>query len=415
MKINYLIFITFFINYLSNIYLAGVRNYLWNIKVILPVILLFVLIPTTKKINHISILSKPIIVCLIACYAASALASIVINNDVAELTGLIGLIVTISAAYYLVKHLSDPEHQKQFELILTNIASTIIYSSFLMLIVGINLGRGSGRFTGWTDNPNTLGAMLLAISPVIMLRVLKKSEKGKIFDKITLIILIIDLISTGSRSSILGILISSWIILLMVMPTKRIVISIIPLLIILALFTNEESIYNYLQKTRQFSRQAEKVTDLSGRKEVWGFGIKLFEEQPLIGYGFGFEKMILKEYSSRFTQHSGWYFHNSYLSSLIAVGLLGTIPLLALLALASIKGLYLIHQLSINSEPNRMIIYFLALLYSSLFHGFYETWLFSPGNMNILLFWTSVFFILLMPSSEIYQTTRDRYEIHTCC
>ena len=84
------------------------------------------------------------------------------------------------------------------------------------------------------------------------------------------------------------------------------------------------------------------ITSLTGRTTVWVEGLRLFKEQPLIGYGFQADRLLLVT-----------HMHNSFLQALIQTGLAGTVPfVLALLfawvlvikALRKAAGLPTVHK-----------------------------------------------------------------------
>ena len=57
------------------------------------------------------------------------------------------------------------------------------------------------------------------------------------------------------------------------------------------------------------------IRRLTGRTTVWAEGVKLFKEQPILGYGFHADRLLL-----------GTHMHNSFMHALIQTGLAGAIP-----------------------------------------------------------------------------------------
>ena len=64
-----------------------------------------------------------------------------------------------------------------------------------------------------------------------------------------------------------------------------------------------------------FPNKKSALITVSGRVSVWEDGYRLFKEQPLLGYGFHADRLIL-----------GTHMHNTFMHALVQTGLIGTIP-----------------------------------------------------------------------------------------
>lgn len=92
-------------------------------------------------------------------------------------------------------------------------------------------------------------------------------------------------------------------------------------LVFLLLYLDIEDL---LRNTLFFGRNSIDLTDSSGRNQIWNIAWHGVKENPTIGYGFvSGENSILYQSFTRAIN-----VHNSFLSSLLAVGVVGTIPLL---------------------------------------------------------------------------------------
>jgi len=75
--------------------------------------------------------------------------------------------------------------------------------------------------------------------------------------------------------------------------------------------------------------EADEVMSLTGRVRLWEFVWEIFLDRPLFGYGYNSTELVLAR---------NWYgpadqivgAHNTMLQSLLTVGILGTLPLLAM-------------------------------------------------------------------------------------
>jgi O-antigen ligase len=89
-----------------------------------------------------------------------------------------------------------------------------------------------------------------------------------------------------------------------------------------------------------FSRSGDpsELSTLTGRLEIWEFSIKKILESPVIGWGYNSSKVVLG-------QHLGFEnglmidtAHNLWLQNMLSVGLLGTLPLVALFVILIVKA-----------------------------------------------------------------------------
>jgi len=89
-----------------------------------------------------------------------------------------------------------------------------------------------------------------------------------------------------------------------------------------------------------FSRSGDpsELSTLTGRLEIWEFSIQKIQESPIFGFGYNSSKVVLG-------QHLGFEnglmidtAHNLWLQNMLSVGLLGTLPLLALFVVLLVKA-----------------------------------------------------------------------------
>jgi O-antigen ligase len=130
---------------------------------------------------------------------------------------------------------------------------------------------------------------------------------------------------------------------------------------------------------------------LSGRTEMWQLGISLAGEHPWLGYGLGTEKELVEANSWQLSIAEGFHLHNSYLTLLVETGIIGAVVLFAPPILITFRSFF---SLEFRNTPIRVCTTYalpVALSLGALAHGIFETWIFSPGNSNTLLFWICIF------------------------
>ena len=64
-----------------------------------------------------------------------------------------------------------------------------------------------------------------------------------------------------------------------------------------------------------FTTRDPEIGAFTGRASVWQEGYRLFKEQPVLGYGFHADRLIL-----------GTHMHNTFMHALVQTGLIGTVP-----------------------------------------------------------------------------------------
>lgn len=301
-----------------------------------------------------------------------------------------GLFLVIFLAFSLSKYFMLQENSENYYKIIILITSLVVGSSFLLFVLGVNLGRVSedgGRFSGWVDNPNTLAMMLMIVFPVVLLNSLKDRRLGLFSPRILLFFLITIVALTGSRSAAAGIGVAAIVIFSYQKGGKErlVLLSIVSIAVVtLVGFELKDVILNIVS----YKRFGNLI--LSGREEVWAVAFMLIQNQPYFGYGFDTETTLIDQYHHLLITHQGKVFHNSYLSYIVHLGLIGAMPLLWII-IYSIRSLMFLRFHSNNPEEFRMRLVSAAIVFSSLVHAIFETWLFSPGNLANLIFWVALF------------------------
>jgi len=302
---------------------------------------------------------------------------------------ILGLTFILILASRLSKYFMVAEHNGSFCRSMITVGMLVVFSSVILYALGINMGRGAGetRFSGWTDNPNTLGMMLLPIYPILLLFSFKVKKISLTSPRVLLVLAIVVVVLTGSRASLAAIGVSTLVIVSFQEggKIKLVLLGIISLLVV-ALVGSE--LREAMENMAAFQRSETLV--LSGREQVWALGIMLIGENPYFGYGFDEEVALISQYSHLLHDHQGKVFHNSYLSYVVHLGFIGAVPLIWLIAV-SLKNLLTLKTNSSSYQEMNMKLIAGAMVLSSLVHAIFETWLFSPGNLATLLFWIALF------------------------
>ena len=283
--------------------------------------------------------------------------------------------------------------EQDFFEILLNVGKVAISISFTMALLGINLGRGNVRFSGWSDNPNSLGLIIAPSIIVLFARVFGQSRNWKLRYLPYLMAGTFVLFLTSSRASIGWVFVS--VLMFAVSKLNSGVRTFLILAVLLITISFGDDISEMVLKLATRDNPSMEASDydrlMSGRTEAWDVGLNSFSDNPLLGIGTGNEQTLLMVHISEFKLHEGNNLHSSYISCLVEYGLLGTALLGLAVVIALRNGLAIMRrpEMSRGSSWLRAALP-LSILVGALAHASSETWLLNPGNANCLLFWVLI-------------------------
>lgn len=181
------------------------------------------------------------------------------------------------------------------------------------------------------DNPNNLAAFLiLALFPMIMLAIYEKEKIKKIFYSILSILIFTNLILTGSRNAIIGIMIG--VVILAIVYSFR--------LFMLMVLLGGISIFIPVIRTRLMA-----ITDKTqneSRMYLWEIAKRMIKDHPLFGVGNGNYVSLYDKYTDIYPQFKFYGYkrfpcHNSYLKIESELGIIGGISFIGILIASLIQ------------------------------------------------------------------------------
>jgi O-antigen ligase len=327
---------------------------------------------------------------VIALIAVAAVATIMGEYRGRGSAVLIGLIATLGVSLLLAKRINAFSAENEFFRIVANVGRVVVLVSFVMAMLGMSLGRGE-RFSGWTDNPNSLGMLLAPTIVILAARVLERRKAWILWDFAFLAAGLYVLLLTGSRSSIGWVCLSLLGFALSRVGRSALVFTTFMSALFIELF-NVTLIDVIVQLSALIGRKDAEISGhvFSGRNEVWQIGFEKFS-QNWLGYGIGSSQPLLESSSWRFVTNQGIHFHSSYLTALVEAGALGFILLLVIIVLAMVIGFQSIAYL--RKAPIQIwssLVLPWVLLFGAVFHAATESWLLSGGNPDTLLIWVVI-------------------------
>jgi O-antigen ligase len=110
-----------------------------------------------------------------------------------------------------------------------------------------------------------------------------------------------------------------------------------------------------------------------------------------LGFGFGTEPELFDYHGWRRNEwvYTGGYMHNSYLGLALQVGIPG-----ALLFFLPLVFLLIREVRQVDHHHRGVRVAFQSVVLTGMTSAFLSSWLYSMGNHNSLLFWTSVMLLV---------------------
>ncbi|MEM5563992.1 O-antigen ligase family protein [Psychroserpens sp. AS72] len=263
------------------------------------------------------------------------------------------------------------------------------YTNLLLIIVVILsfIGNVSGGFPGIGRSDMYQGltshSMLLGpIAGVVMLMALWKGSQQNIKRKVFLIcvaiviICLYTLLLTGSRSSLIGGVVSSFVLLVLVFRrnlSKLIKIGIFLVLLLVSTAPFWGAYTANIDKKNEYAQ--EEGDNFASRSELWGYRYEEFEQSPVIGIGFASSnKGSINFENGQIEPGTSW-------GVLFAqLGILGAIPIIFLF-LVYFKKLY-----NQNDASNKSKLLF-AMLFFFTIHLIVEGYILASGNFMFFYIW----------------------------
>jgi O-antigen ligase len=191
----------------------------------------------------------------------------------------------------------------------------------------------TSRFMGLWSQPNQMGGFCMIAYPVLFWKMSNADSRMKWFVAFLILITAVFHILTGSRTTLIAAALGTCIWLIVARKPFKFIL----MIVLLSVFAMAVMIFRPSNLTRDGG--FESLSTFTGRTEIWTATLTLAKERPIIGYGFGVGGKVFEDprfYNPKEELWSGTAkvsLHNGYLSSLISLGIPGTLLLYYLLIL----------------------------------------------------------------------------------
>jgi len=278
-----------------------------------------------------------------------------------------------------------------------------IGSEILIVTVGILYGLGLQVL----GNPNSLGAVMCFLAPVLLWGFLLDRESYSKPVHLALFLLCVGLlVSSRSRAGLLAAAASCTLLCLSLRRYRVLVTGLVAAVILASTISlvRPEFLSSFGGEI-VYKRQDQNQEFWSSREGPWARATEMIKGHPWFGIGFGttaesstrVEEPILFTSSSEVNSENG----SSYLSVLLGIGIIGAIPYsLLLLILIAKVGRTLIFAWQ-TRNPHCSAVPFAIVIVSGLIHALFEDWLLAPGSYLCVFFWILAFILVdVVPKTE---------------
>ena len=374
-------------------YLANYLGFRWGRTYFIPILLIFIMI-LLKRINirtlKVLIKDKYFILSSII-FAWGMLSSLLSIQTILGIKKTISVFL-IFILFYLIPRNFFNKYERESFIIYYTIPLNILIStiSLLNFLTFLKLLKVNAFIKSWSinasifENPNTFGVRIMLILMLMNILLitndwmkdkLNEYKILKIYTIISYLLIIINLVFSSSRTSVLGVAIAF--IPLIFILKKQFIVAILPL--IYFLWRNKDKLFLFKKLPR----------GTSGRSKIWEYAIKeVIPKHPIIGVGSGAHR----DYMAPF---GGKSVHNSYLYEIMNNGFVGFGLWLVVL--------FLIFKSIFNLDKHKSL--FLFSMLGLIAYGFFEIGLFSELSLLMSIFWA---FVMLIENNILYE---NYYEV----
>lgn len=231
------------------------------------------------------------------------------------------------------------EHAERALRIAAITSGVMVTLSLLYYIVlpGFAVARnvaGDGRVSGLFGSPNSAGGVT-AITIILNFAQVcwpsRRSMRGRLLAGAFVLVAAAMLALSGSRNAMAACLVSCTALLALRWPRTAVVglLAGALLSLVISATIGWEDLLRGVVRLVSRTRSGADVSNLTGRTDIWAFVLREWQQSPWIGYGLAGTRSIISEgWASVWGKTTGTA-HNALLESLLDIGILGTLLLVA--------------------------------------------------------------------------------------
>jgi O-antigen ligase len=266
-----------------------------------------------------------------------------------------------------------------------------IIPMLLLHLVGLNSFGVTiimGQFAGLFGNQNMYGTFSALVVPYVLFhwRAVAQTQRDRWIDAALLILIFTGLWFSRSRNGFTSCLVAIGVYFFVISLQSRLKVVAAAICVAAALLI----VPNFQDDLREFLRKGSTRSDFSAqfieekRYEMWKGVWPLFWKEKLTGYGFASSHQLVFPFTK--DESAGRAIHNSYLELFGDLGLPGILMLFFILYRIGVKAFALVRHGGDYLERNINAV-FIAIFVAGSGNAFFESWMFSVGNLTSLMYW----------------------------
>lgn len=288
------------------------------------------------------------------------------------------------------------------------------------------------RYQGIGENPNTISMIEAVAIPLALWALVRaRSTRGRILAAAALLLFDGSIVAASSRGALVGaaVAVVVWVLLLPRLWSRRLVL-LVAVAALLALDVGVMAIPSAKSapahsgkpstpRTQAFLRNAELNVPIedelgrngkpvrrtllgsSGRSVAWDAALRQAAHRPIAGYGFGMEE---RAFADRFVGFQSGLPENSYIGTLLQLGVAGLLALLAALASFALVAARLLPRL--DGRARAAAAAATAVLAAGAALAVTQSYVTSVGNLATASVWTCCFLLVSLAAQPRVQRRR---------
>jgi O-antigen ligase len=275
------------------------------------------------------------------------------------------------------------------------LAWLVMVPALLFYLVG--LGRYGatvlmGQYAGSFGNQNLLGVFSALVTPYVLFhwRAEAQTPRRRWMDVALLAVIFTGLALSRSRGGALScaIAVATYFLVVKIESSIKIIAISLSLIVIIVAFPSlQQGLTRFIRKDTVERAEVEGIGKQiveERRYELWKNVAPLYWEEKMSGYGFAMSHLETFPFSG--DKEVGRHVHNSYLELFGDLGLPGAVLLLLILCALASRSLRLIERRG-NILQRNINAVFISIFVSGMVNAFFESWMFSVGNIVAVMFW----------------------------
>jgi len=275
------------------------------------------------------------------------------------------------------------------------LAWLVMVPALLLHLGGLNRYGATvlgGQYAGSFANQNLLGVFSALITPYVLFhwRAEAQTTWRRWVDVALLAAIFAGLGLSRSRGGMLSciIAVATYFLVVKIESGIKIIAITLSLIVVIVAFPSlKQNLMSFIRKDTVERAEIEGIGKQiveERRYELWRNVAPLYWDEKMKGYGFAMSHLMTFPFSG--DKEVGRHVHNSYLELFGDLGLPGAFLLLLTLCGLAARSLKLIERRG-NFLQRNINAVFISIFASGVVNAFFESWMFSVGNIVTLMFW----------------------------